>query len=124
MDTLLELSQVPLEERTVLPQLSRVVGGALQWPQGRMPLGLERISIGRASTNQVVLSDPSVSSRHAIIALKDQAYWITDNGSTNGTLLNQQRLVPQVPSQLHPGDTIRFGTITCTYEVIDRPSRS
>src|SRR6266567_3314545 len=121
---LIELNQVPWEERTVLTQLSQVVGAALQGPEGRMPLGLEPITIGRASTNQLVLRDPSVSSRHAIIALKDQAYWITDTGSTNGTMLNQQRLVPQVPLQLHPGDAIRLGDITCTYEVIDRPSRS
>ena len=121
---LIELNQVPWEERTVLMQLSQVVGAALQGPEGRIPLGLEPITIGRASTNQVVLRDPSVSSRHAIIALKDQAYWVTDTESTNGTLLNQQRLVPQVPFQLHPGDAIHFGNITCTYEVIDRPSRS
>ena len=121
---LIELSQVPREERTVLTQLSQVVGAALQGPQGKVPLGLEPITIGRASTNQVVLHDLSVSSRHAIITLNDQAYWITDKGSTNGTLLNQQRLVPQVPSQLHPDDTIRFGNIICTYEVIDRPSLS
>ncbi len=121
---LIELNQVPWEERTVLMQLSQVVGAALQGPEGRIPLGLEPITIGRASTNQVVLRDPSVSSRHAIIALKDQAYWVTDTESTNGTLLNQQRLVPQVPLKLHPGDAIRFGNITCTYEVLDRPSRS
>jgi pSer/pThr/pTyr-binding forkhead associated (FHA) protein len=121
---LIELNQVPWEERTVLMQLSQVVGAALQGPEGRIPLGLEPITIGRASTNQVVLRDPSVSSRHAIIALKDQAYWVADTGSTNGTMLNQQRLVPQVPLKLHPGDTIRLGNITCTYEVIDRPSRS
>jgi serine/threonine protein kinase len=121
---LIELDQVPWEERTVLTQLSQVVGAALQGPEGRIPLGLEQITIGRASTNQVVLRDPSVSSRHAIITLKDQAYWVTDTESTNGTLLNQQRLVPQLPLKLHPGDAIRFGNITCTYEVIDRPSRS
>ena len=121
---LIELNQVPWEERTALTQLSQVVGAALQGPEGRMPLGLEPITIGRASTNQLVLRDPSVSSRHAIIALNDQAYWITDTGSTNGTMLNQQRLVPQVPLKLHPGDAIRLGNITCTYEVIDRPSRS
>jgi serine/threonine protein kinase len=121
---LIELKQVPWEERTVLMQLSQVVGAALQGPEGRIPLGLEPITIGRASTNQIVLRDPSVSSRHAIITLKDQAYWVTDTESTNGTLLNQQRLVPQVPLKLHAGDAIRFGNITCTYEVLDRPSRS
>jgi serine/threonine protein kinase len=121
---LIELNQVPWEERTMLTQLSQVMGAALQGPEGRIPLGLEPITIGRASTNQIVLRDPSVSSRHAIIALKDQAYWITDTESTNGTLLNQQRLVPQVPLKLHPGDAIRFGNITCTYEVLERPSRS
>ena len=45
---LLELNQVPWEEQTLLTQLSQVVGAALQGPQGRMPLGLEPITIGRA----------------------------------------------------------------------------
>ena len=121
---LIELSLVSWEERTKLTQLSQVVGAALQGPDGRIPLGLEPITIGRASTNQVVLHDPLVSSRHAIIALKDQGYWVTDTGSSNGTLLNQKHLVPHVPSRLHPGDSIRLGNITCVYEVIDRPSRS
>jgi serine/threonine protein kinase len=121
---LIELKQVPWEERTMLTQLSQVVGATLEGPEGRIPLGLEPMTIGRASANQIALRDPSVSSRHAIIVLKDQAYWITDTESTNGTLLNQQRLVPLVPSQLHPGDAIRFGNITCTYGVLDRPSRS
>ncbi len=121
---LIELNQVPWEEQIMLTQLSQVVGAALQGPEGRIPLGLEPVTVGRASTNQIVLRDPSVSSHHATIALKDQAYWVTDTQSTNGTLLHQQRLVPQVPSKLHPGDTIRFGNITCTYEVLERPSRS
>ena len=121
---LIELNQVPWEEQTVLTQLSQVVGATLQGPEGKIPLGLETITIGRASTNQIVLRDPSVSSHHAIIALKNQTYWITDTESTNGTLLNQQRLVPQIPSKLHPGDAIRFGNIICTYEVLERPSRS
>jgi serine/threonine protein kinase/pSer/pThr/pTyr-binding forkhead associated (FHA) protein len=120
---LIELKQVPLEERTIMTQLSQVMGAELQVPEGRIPLGLEPITIGRASTNQIVLRDPSVSSHHAQITLKDQAYWITDTESTNGTLLNEQRLVPQVPAKLHPGDTIRFGDISCTYAVIERPSR-
>ena len=84
---LIELNQVPWEEQTMLTQLSQVMGAALQGPEGRIPLGLEPITIGRASTNQIVLRDPSVSSHHAIIALKDQAYWVTDTESTNGTLL-------------------------------------
>jgi len=121
---LIELKQVPWEEQTILTQLSQVMGAELQAPQGSIPLGLEPITIGRASTNEIVLSDPSVSSHHAIITLKDKAYWITDTQSTNGTLLNEQRLVPQVPAKLHPGDAIRFGNITCMYGVMDRPSRS
>jgi serine/threonine protein kinase/pSer/pThr/pTyr-binding forkhead associated (FHA) protein len=121
---LIELKQVPLEEQTIMAQLSQVMGAELQVPEGRIPLGLEPITIGRASTNQIVLRDPSVSSHHAQITLKDQAYWITDTQSTNGTLLNEQRLVPQVPARLHPGDAIRFGNITCIYGVLDRPSRS
>ena len=55
---LIELNQVPWEERTAQIQLSQVMGAALQGPDGRMPLGLEPITIGRASTNQLVLRDP------------------------------------------------------------------
>jgi pSer/pThr/pTyr-binding forkhead associated (FHA) protein len=118
---LIEMDSMKPEEQTLLLQLSRTVGATLRSSQRQLPLGLEQIAIGRMPDNQVVLSDPSVSSHHAEIHLKEQRYWITDLGSTNGTFVNSQRLDPQVPCLLDPGNIIRIGNTTFTYEVNGTP---
>jgi pSer/pThr/pTyr-binding forkhead associated (FHA) protein len=41
----------------------------------------------------IELSDEVVSRRHIEITLKDGKYWIKDLGSTNGTLLNDDRII-------------------------------
>ncbi|HMM45784.1 MAG TPA: FHA domain-containing protein [Candidatus Macondimonas sp.] len=52
------------------------------------PLDKERLSIGRARSNDIHLDDPAVSSHHAAICLIAGAAFVEDLGSTNGTLLN------------------------------------
>jgi tRNA A-37 threonylcarbamoyl transferase component Bud32 len=110
------------EEQTLLLQLSRIVGAALSSAQSRMALGIERVTIGRAQDNQIVLDDAAVSSHHAEILLRERGFWMTDLGSTNGTFVNQQLLERHVPFLLHPRDIIRIGNTTFTYEVADTPS--
>jgi len=118
-----EMDRMKPEEQTLLLQLSRIVGATLRSAQRRMPLGIERVTLGRAQDNQIVLSDPEVSSHHAEILLREQGYWITDVGSTNGTFVNQQLLDRHVPYLLYLRDVIRIGNTTFTYEVTDSPSR-
>ncbi|MGZ3628833.1 MAG: protein kinase domain-containing protein [Ktedonobacteraceae bacterium] len=117
-----EMDKMKPEEQTLLLQLSRMVGATLSSAHRRMPLGIERVTIGRAQDNQLVLNDLAVSSHHAEILLKEQGYWITDMGSTNGTFVNQQMLESHVPFLLHPQDVIRISTTTFTYEVDDLAS--
>jgi serine/threonine protein kinase len=117
-----EMDRMKPEEQTLLLQLSRMVGATLRSSQRRMPLGIERITIGRAQDNQVVLNDPAVSSHHAEILLKEQGYWVTDVGSSNGTFVNQQVLERHVPYLLHPRDVIRISNTTFTFEVNDTAS--
>jgi pSer/pThr/pTyr-binding forkhead associated (FHA) protein len=46
-------------------------------------------SIGRAPSNQIVLSDEKVSRRHAIVhAQGANEFWLVDLGSSNGTYVN------------------------------------
>lgn len=64
--------------------------------------------MGRAAINHVIVLDPLVSRRHALIqAQGDAEYWLVDFGSRNGTYLNNQRIAQ--PSRLHDGDLVRIG---------------
>lgn len=70
-----------------------------------------KLTIGRASTNDVVIDDVSASRNHAEIFLDGPTNTITltDLGSTNGTYVNRQRVVGSC--HLHPDDLIRIGMI-------------
>jgi hypothetical protein len=91
---------------------------ALNGPSGRIVLGAAEITVGRLSSNQLMVNDPKASSRHATISPAGQGYSINDLGSTNGTFVNEQRLSPNAPFTLNPGDRIRIGDTTFTYEVV------
>jgi pSer/pThr/pTyr-binding forkhead associated (FHA) protein len=66
------------------------------------------IEIGKATHNRLVLSDPTVSSTHAIILARDGGYSIVDLGSSNGTFVNGQRLGSESHTLQH-GDKIQLG---------------
>jgi pSer/pThr/pTyr-binding forkhead associated (FHA) protein len=64
------------------------------------------IIIGRDAGNQVVIDHPSVSSRHAKVRQSDKGLFLTDLGSTNGTFVNDDKVVD---CQLAHQDWIRIG---------------
>lgn len=65
-------------------------------------------AIGRAETNQLVLTDGKASRKHAVIHRQgENEFWLVDLGSSNGTYLNGRR-VPQ-PVALSDGATIQIG---------------
>lgn len=55
--------------------------------------------------------DMGVSRRHALIRRGEDTLTLTDLGSTNGTHLNGQRLIPNQPRVLRDGDEIRMGKL-------------
>lgn len=71
------------------------------------PLEKAELFIGRDPSNDIVISDPEVSRRHARLVLTGNTYAIEDLGSTNGTFLRGQRLT--APVVLTPGEVITFG---------------
>jgi pSer/pThr/pTyr-binding forkhead associated (FHA) protein len=64
-------------------------------------------SVGRHSGNQIIVPDKQASRRHALIVREDNAYWIADLGSPNGTLVNGQPLKGR--HALRNGDEITIG---------------
>ncbi len=89
---------------------------ALNGPNGRIVLGATPLTIGRTPDNQLVVNDAKASSHHAEIRPDGQGYSITDLGSTNGTFVNGQRLIPHMARQLNNGDAIRIGDTQYNYE--------
>jgi adenylate cyclase len=72
----------------------------------------EQASIGRASDNDIVLNDFSVSRRHAYLK-REMGEWILyDNHSTNGIRVND-RHVPSAP--VGSGDHAVIGTFTLSF---------
>jgi two-component system, NtrC family, sensor kinase len=64
-------------------------------------------SVGRESSNPIKLNDTEVSRKHAVVIRTDEdQFEIEDNASSNGTLVNGQRIQRQV---LHSGDRVQMG---------------
>jgi len=66
-------------------------------------------TIGRQPGNDLVLDDARVSRQHATIECQDDLCWITDLGSSNGTVLAGERLPPHAPTPLTPGLEVKIG---------------
>lgn len=64
-------------------------------------------TIGRRSTNDLVLTDTTVSGLHCMIITEEDKIFIQDMNSTNGTYLNGERIFEK--TQLHKGDTLILG---------------
>lgn len=83
-----------------------VVRGRGLEPGGRFDL-FGGATIGRGGEADIVLDDDFASSLHARIAPRGGVFWVEDLGSTNGTLVNMERVNGEVP--LSHGDRIRIG---------------
>jgi hypothetical protein len=73
----------------------------------------EGATLGRGDV-EIQLEDPFASSRHAQLTRQGAILVIEDLGSTNGTYLNDELL--RGPRPLHPGDRVRIGDSTFTYD--------
>jgi len=65
----------------------------------KLILGQSEITIGRENRNTIVLPHISVSKVHAKIILENGRYYIADNGSTNGVVVNNKRISGKVRLQ-------------------------
>ncbi|MBW2459695.1 MAG: FHA domain-containing protein [Deltaproteobacteria bacterium] len=80
-------------------------------PNLSLTLDTPRVVIGRSTSCEVQLPDPSVSARHASIRRDGGRTLVMDEGSTNGTLVDGTKLPPQTPRPVRDGEMIRIGRI-------------
>jgi pSer/pThr/pTyr-binding forkhead associated (FHA) protein len=70
--------------------------------------------IGRAPSNDIPISDPSLSRRHAEIRTEGRIAYLRDLGSSNGTCVNGRRVIRE-PVRLSDGDAVQVGQVSMTY---------
>ncbi|MFM2169024.1 MAG: hypothetical protein RIS79_3395 [Verrucomicrobiota bacterium] len=79
---------------------------------GLLEITAERMSIGRAADNQLVIADDSVSSHHGEVAFNGAAWIFSDLGSTNGTKISGERVEAL---QLANGGSFTLGDVECVF---------
>ncbi|HOK09130.1 MAG TPA: HD domain-containing protein [Candidatus Hydrogenedens sp.] len=79
----------------------------------------EPITIGRSQENVIILDDPKVSRKHAVIEITEEGPLLKDLNSGNGTYVGSQRITEYF---LKPGDVFRVGTQLIRYEEVHQSS--
>lgn len=83
-------------------------------PTGREhPLTGDVTTIGRAVENDIVITSKRVSREHTHLRKEGWRMILEDQNSTNGTFLNQERVLS--PRELQDGDQIKVGDVTLTF---------
>lgn len=88
-------------------------------PFFRDPTGREHfltsdpVIIGRAVENDIVVTSRRVSREHARVERQGQRIVLVDLGSTNGTFLNDERVL--APVELRDGDNVSIGDVVLAF---------
>ena len=98
------LAPIPVMTESVTPHLRTIEGDDY-------PLTQSVTNIGRGTDADIQVNDSGVSRIHCSIVLGSEVL-IRDNGSTNGTLVDGNRITEAV---LHDGSIIKVGNTTLTY---------
>ena len=73
-------------------------------------------SIGSGPSCDITVKDNQVSSLHALILCRKNKFLLSDEMSSNGTLLNEEDLTPREPYELNDGDEVKVGTTTFLFK--------
>jgi hypothetical protein len=77
------------------------------------PLAGDITTIGRAVENDIVITSKRISREHACVRREGWRAILEDLGSTNGTFLNDERVL--TPMELHDEDRITIGDVTLIF---------
>jgi pSer/pThr/pTyr-binding forkhead associated (FHA) protein len=84
-----------------------------------IPITVGTMTVGRRSENVIALRhDAYVSSRHAEIFTDNTGTYLSDLGSTNGTLYNGEKVLPFERQLLLEGDEVQFGRTRYRFQLV------
>jgi diguanylate cyclase (GGDEF)-like protein len=79
----------------------------------RYVLDKSPLRVGRGGDNHIVLDGDSVSRRHSHFERRSSGWFIVDDGSTNGTFLNEEQIKRE--AGLNNGDRVKVGPTILKY---------
>lgn len=87
-------------------------------------VGVRTVTLGRTSTNDVVVHDSTISKVHAFLHkdLKGEGWSISDAGSHNGTFVEGVRVAARGdgdPIALQTGKQVRLGSVSLTFMALE-----
>lgn len=85
----------------------------------KLPLTMDVLRIGRVPESGLQLSHGMVSRNHAEVRVEPQGPILTDLGSTHGTIVKGQRLLPNEPFLLIGGTVFSIGPYTLIYQTTE-----
>ena len=91
----------------------KLVMGQPGLPEREFELGKASVTLGRATTNDIILDSARVSRSHARLECGPSGCEIVDLGSSNGTRLNG---LPVKRVRLDPGDIVSIGEFELHYQ--------
>jgi predicted component of type VI protein secretion system len=74
--------------------------------------------VGREPSCEILVTDGSVSRRHARLEKRGNTWWVVDQGSANGTYVNSLKVAEQA---LKNGQELRFGALAFRVDVHEDP---
>ncbi|MCB9007513.1 MAG: protein kinase [Ardenticatenaceae bacterium] len=110
-----------LHEEMIVQRPSQMAAAATSSPTERLVISQkgesprthklinELVLLGRSESCDVTLPAEGISRHHARLERTPNGWLITDLGSTNGTFLDEMKLLPEVPEPWPKGQTLRIG---------------
>jgi serine/threonine protein kinase len=110
-----------LHEEMIVERPSQMAAAATSSPNERLvisqkgetprtyKLGSDPVLLGRSESCDITLPAEGISRHHARLEYTPNGWLITDLGSTNGTFLEEMKLLPEVPEPWPKGQILRIG---------------
>lgn len=117
------ITTIPEEEATTTacfrlvgnPTMPRSISVSLE-PGGIFTIGRYDVALGRQQSNfEFPAKTKAVSRHHAAVERTAEGYTLVDLGSSAGTYIQGERLMPNVPRFLERGCRVAFGTAGADY---------
>ncbi len=73
------------------------------------------VLIGSSPANSIVIKETTLSKKHAKLVLDDGFWYVIDQGSTNGTFLDEEQLIPGKKSKITSDSVVSLGDKVTLY---------